>query len=491
MPVSLLIALLIAFGVETPPGPVLSSEILRRSGLILAVIGVISSLAFALGGWAKARVARGADLEKTRRRFGTGSRILTVLSIGAYAAIIHSLGWSRIIHSNWGLRDWFLVDDVLVFLPFAALQLLVWSGLFAGEQALKIAGPAADPRLWKRLVLRSRQSIGLILPVVLLYLTRRDLIARIWPSLERYDLAEPLELSLMGGLVLLGSPLFVRIAWPTRSLPAGPLRSRLEKAAARVNFRYTDILVWDTGQSMVNACVTGVLPQFRYVLLTDALIDTLTPLEASAVFGHEVGHVVHRHMPYLGFFFMGSLGVFSLLATAISATGPWLERFGKYVEAPPGFVTESIQGSALFIILGLYFWVVFGRLSRRFERQADVFGAKMVSCQTTACPPHVDLDENHETPTPRPADDLVVCPVGARVFADALATVAVQNGLDPNGRSWRHGTIASRLDFLGWLERNPAAERGFQAGTLRFRIVLGLVLSTAVIAAVVVSLSWQ
>ena len=67
---------------------------------------------------------------------------------------------------------------------------------------------------------------------------------------------------------------------------------------------------------MVNACVTGILPGFRYVLLSDALIESLTPLEIAAVFGHEIGHVAHRHFLYFAFFFMGSLGVLSLLRRA-------------------------------------------------------------------------------------------------------------------------------------------------------------------------------
>ena len=72
---------------------------------------------------------------------------------------------------------------------------------------------------------------------------------------------------------------------------------------------------------MVNACVTGILPGFRYVLLTDALIDSLTPLEVAAVFGHEIGHIAHRHLLYFAFFFMGSLGVLTILAEVVSLVG--------------------------------------------------------------------------------------------------------------------------------------------------------------------------
>src|SRR5262249_51794430 len=137
-------------------------------------------------------------------------------------------------------------------------------------------------------------------------------------------LAQPVELAVLAALILLVSPLFVRLAWPTRSLPDGPLRRRLERAAKRVGFRFNDLLVWETGHIMVNACVTGVLPWFRYVLLTDALIETLSPVEVAAVFGHEVGHVAHRHLPFFGFFFLGSLGVMALSARAVSLSEQWI-----------------------------------------------------------------------------------------------------------------------------------------------------------------------
>ncbi len=214
---------------------------------------------------------------------------------------------------------------------------------------------------------------------------------------------------------------------------------------------------------MVNACVTGILPGFRYVLLTDALIDSLTPLEVAAVFGHEIGHIAHRHLLYFAFFFLGSLGVLSILAEVVSLAGPYARNWPRLTPWTPAVVSEMFQGVALLDALGLYFWIVFGQLSRRFERQADVFGSKVVSCDLADCPPHTDLD--HEL---SPPPDLVavpqLCPVGIRIFADALANVARTNGLDPNGRSWRHGSIAHRIAFLEGLERHPEREQRFSTG---------------------------
>src|SRR5262249_37034915 len=186
--------------------------------------------------------------------------------------------------------------------------------------------------------------------------------------------------------VLVLSPSFVRLAWPTRPLPPGPLRDRLEHLAKRFGFRCTDILVWDTGNVLVNAGVTGAVPWFRYVLLTDALIDSMNPLEIAAVFGHEIGHIAHRHLYFLGFFALGSLGVMAVLLKVIDGYVVYVPTF-VMPSGPWGLNLVAILQSVLGVLsLGLYFLLVFGHLSRRFERQADVFGCRTVSCGQSDCP---------------------------------------------------------------------------------------------------------
>src|SRR5262249_17548157 len=192
---------------------------------------------------------------------------------------------SKLVRTNWGLDGTFLLDDVAVFLPYVLIQLLVWWGLFFAERALRLShGMELERGLGRYLILKGRQSLGLALPVMIMYVFRRDIIRRFFPAWEDNAIGETIEITILGLVILAISPLFVRIAWPTRALPPGALRRRLERAASRVGFRYTDILIWDTGNAMVNACVTGIIPRFRYVLLSDALLTSLSPLETAAVF---------------------------------------------------------------------------------------------------------------------------------------------------------------------------------------------------------------
>ena len=56
-------------------------------------------------------------------------------------------------------------------------------------------------------------------------------------------------------------------------------------------------------------CLTGPLPFLRYVVLTDRLVQEMTPEEVEAVFGHEVGHIKHHHLLFYFGFLIASLVV--------------------------------------------------------------------------------------------------------------------------------------------------------------------------------------
>jgi len=492
MPVSLLIALLIAFGIESSAATVPQADVSTRVFETFGGISLIASLAFGLGFWVAFRASHiAASTSRLRRMYVLGFRLITFLSLVVYGWIIHFVGWSKLVRTNWGLEGMVLLDDVVVFLPYLLIQLLVWWGLFFAERALQVRqGFGPERKLGRYLFLKGRQALGLTLPVILLYVIKRDAVTRVFPNWAKSALFEPIEIAVLGFLVLALSPCFVRIAWPTYSLPPGPLRSRLLHAARRVGFRFTDILVWDTGQMMVNACVTGIVPGFRYVLLSDGLLESLTPLETAAVFGHEVGHVAHRHFLYFALFFMGTLGLLALCGDGFAVAGRLIAESSWLSAKNASFLSQLVEDGGLLLCLLLYFWFVFGYLSRRFERQADVYGSKVVSCGQSDCPPHADLDAEDDSGGNEGRLQLGLCPIGLRIFADALASVARSNGLDQRNRSWRHGSIATRIAFLQELEQHPEREYEFQREVGRLRLVLGGILTSAVVISAV-SQVWE
>src|SRR5262249_23051315 len=152
------------------------------------------------------------------------------------------------------------------------------------------------------------------------------------------------------------------------------------------------------------------------------LIMELGPDEIEAVFGHEVGHVKHYHMPYYAGFLVVSIIVLWLTAALLMPDNPFVQKFAAFP-----FVA---------VIVG-YIFLVFGFLSRRCERQADIYGCRAVSCGRPDCTGHDDANVE--------LGKGELCPTGIRTFIAALEDVARLNGINRDRpgflQSWQHSTI--------------------------------------------------
>ena len=159
---------------------------------------------------------------RLRRRYALGVRLITFLSLVVYGWIIHSVGWSKMVRTNWGLGGVILFDDFVVFLPFRHDSASGLVGVVLRRAGLSQSGSRVQRAGWADTwCSRGRQSLGLTLPVILLYVVGRDVIGGSSRAGKRTSLGEPIEIAVLGPLVLSLSPLFVRLAWPTCSLPPG------------------------------------------------------------------------------------------------------------------------------------------------------------------------------------------------------------------------------------------------------------------------------
>src|SRR5207237_2960251 len=118
------------------------------------------------------------------------------------------------------------------------------------------------------------------------------------PGALKDDAVDFATMLLSTALVFALAPEILRRVLQTQPLPDSPLRRRLEAMCRRVGMRYRDILLWRTQNNMGNAAVMGIIPPVRYVLLSDLLLERMDDEQIEAVFAHEVGHVVHRHMAW-------------------------------------------------------------------------------------------------------------------------------------------------------------------------------------------------
>lgn len=379
------------------------------------------------------------------RRFARSRLRHFILATGILLVSLYWLGWGWAVKFEL-LGMWSPLVKPAILGPYLLGLILAWVFFYDADRA-------AHDSLWRSeerpyltraeyLGLQVRHNLLLLIPPLLLMMIQ-EVLQSLFPALEDPEHFPVVNLVVMIGLLALSillMPLILRAFLGLKPLPAGELRDRLCATAERLRFRFSDVLVWNTSGTQANAMVTGMVPFFRYVVLTDRLARELSPEEIEAVFGHEIGHIKHHHMTFYTTFLLLSLAV--LGAFFEWGTG-WLEgHLGDWL-APIVANQEWYLG-----LIVVYMFVIFGYLSRRCERQADLFGCRVAS---------------------------------RAAFIHALEKVADLNGIsrDRPGwfSAWQHGTIAQRIDFLRKLDDEPNLEPRFQRrlGVLKWAVTLTLV----------------
>jgi STE24 endopeptidase len=429
--------------------------------------------------------------------------------LAGYGLALYVFGWGWAVGEFWSHGDKLLPGaELLILAPFLSGLLLGWLFFYDADRAVFQAtqsalqedplaqtllereraelatrtGSATDPSSfwgrWSYVAFHARQNLALVLVPVLLLIVEKELHRQFPEYVQDWQAGASFIGVAVALSVFVGMPWILRLMLGLRPLPPGPLRERLLATARRLKFRLSDLLVWDTRGAMATAMVVGILPRPRYVLFTDRLLADLTDDEIEAVLGHEVGHVKHWHIPFYLGFLMISMAVLGVMATVFlpELTEGLSLQSRRHLDAIP--VVAS---------LGAYVFVVFGFLSRRCERQADVFGCRAVSCSRPDCPGY------HGDVALAPAGQ-GLCPAGIRTFIQALEKVAISNGIsrDRPGflQSWQHSTIGRRVEFLQRIMGDPGLEQKFQRRVFVVKCLMLLSL-VGVLAALVYSVGWD
>ena len=228
-------------------------------------------------------------------------------------------------------------------------------------------------------------------------------------------------------------PAMIQKFWRCRPLETGAYRTRIENLCRTAGLAYKDILNWPIFEGrIITAGVMGLVKQFRYILVTRALLRLLDPIEIDAVIAHEIGHVQKKHLLFYLFFFMGymlvSFALFDLIVYALIYLNPAMNIFNMLGMNQTTVITTVFS---LFIILMflIYFRFIFGYFMRNFERQADI---------------HVyTILDNAQ-------------PLIATLYK--IASTSRQSADKPN---WHHFSIRERIDYLekceldrSWINRH-------------------------------------
>jgi STE24 endopeptidase len=477
MPLFLLLILIACLQVHWQPPPPTIGVVEGAISTWVAMSAIVAATACLV--WFARRKLE-ADPGKREFLFSRYSawRFYNVLgTVVVFGLSLHLLGWGWVIQKKFAAAITTHDDlpalvpgaEILVFAPLLFALVLSWTIFYDLEKALHgSALSRSGSGFWKRwsyVAFHLRHNLGLACAPLLVLIFVKDLPPYLPTWLDDFPVIAG-ALVFAGALALfLGMPWIVRLVLGLKSLPASPLRARLDACAGRLRFRSSDILVWNTRGAMANAMVVGIIPWIRYVVFTDRLLMDMTPDEVESVFGHEVGHVKHRHMLYYLAFLVGSLAILTQI---------W-ERLDLQ-----SLVSLSIRRDfldvPLFTSIGAYIFLVFGFLSRRCERQADVYGCRAVSCTRTDCLYHDQAALAPGAPG--------LCPTGIRTFIGALEKVAILNGINRDRpgwlQSWQHSTIARRVEFLQKVIAEPQTEARFQRTVAIWKwssvVVLGLLL---------------
>lgn len=225
----------------------------------------------------------------------------------------------------------------------------------------------------------------------------------------------------------IGFPKIVVQLWDCKPLPAGPIREHIEGFCRSQRLEYADIMVWPLFEGQVlTAGVMGMTRRFRYLLVTPALLQAMSPDEVEAVMAHEIGHVKRRHLQlyllfFLGFGFLAQLATFPLMYALLSSDlfYSFLSVLGK----DPGSVLAMMSTVLMFILMIVYFRYIFGFFIRNFERQADLYVFKAMGSGT--------------------------------LLVQVLEKIAWLSGKIRDLPSWHHFGIGQRVDYLERCEADP------------------------------------
>ncbi|MGA3065716.1 MAG: M48 family metalloprotease [Tepidisphaeraceae bacterium] len=471
-------AILIVYAIwlYAPPMPP-AGRIGYASGAAILIAGYVV-LVLAMSVWS--RMVRRVPIRDLQRRIGRINWISLTARTAVpawFAAGLFAFGWKGLIdgwltHYHLGGDGLYTPGLILGTLPaVAALMGLIWAQ-YPAEQSLReqnilvqlnedlpFCAPPTFPAYFN-----AKFRSGMLFtaaPVIVLLILRDIFWLVLNPILTRWDwfATHPSAVDMIASApatlcILILAPEILRRVLQTVPMPDSPLRRRLETICWKYRIGYRNVLLWQTSYQVGNAAVMGLVRQTRYVLLSDLLVETMSDEQIEAVFAHELGHVVHRHLLWLA---ATATGIMFLVAGPGAALA---DRLAAHWPQMPEGLQWALWGAAG---LGL-FAAAFGYVSRKFERQADVFAARTVQ----------------SIHGPAPLAKSSVGEQGAEIFCAALRRIAAVNNIPMTAASWSHGSIARRMRFLAELGRQPERTANFD----RFmkRLYLGLVMGLCLCA---------
>ena len=406
--ISLLLVILILTTGEVPALPQLDSPLLTAAAIFAKFI------AFILIAWSLARKKASAPAVFSRLETR-----LNILAIVVFACDVYLLGLKRLLAAIPLSRAFPSIMDLAGVGVFHLYLIVVWLVL----RPVYARTFGVSPSRWTFLASRLKFNLSLVLPWIVFSFVYDGL-----DFLPAGHLRAILS-SWWGGMVFFVA-VFVAVAtvfplvlvrlWNCSALPSGEEREMLAAMAKRCGLRVREICLWPLMEGRVlTAAVMGLVRRARFLLVTPALLETLSPAELEAVVAHEAGHVRYRHLWLYFLFFLG----FAFIAQGLMPIAiffivgaDFFYQMVSMANADPAEMLDFLGSVPLFVVLILYFRYVFGFFMRNFEREADLAAMDTVG--------------------------------SSRPLVSVLEKIALSAGNIREESNWHHFGIGERVEFL-------------------------------------------
>lgn len=288
--------------------------------------------------------------------------------------VFAGLDWPSLVAVTWMLADVPVLYELVLLSPLMLSLVGSWCAFFDIQQLYLRPGKQWGinwTKRWAFVSVRIRMHLmTMLVPLVLLLLG-----LRFSYLIQEFSVPQIVLASALLGLWISAIIPFLFLAvWQTRPIADTQLLKSLQNICQSSGVSIARMRVWNTGNQIANAAVTGLLPGFRIVLLTDALLKHFTSDEVAAVVRHEVGHVKLLHLPLKIFFVM--LPMVTLILDQSHARGihQWLAwtvgESGIF-----GFTGAQITPCLIAVLFIMYLFAVLRWLNHQLEHEADLFAA--------------------------------------------------------------------------------------------------------------------
>jgi Zn-dependent protease with chaperone function len=368
-------------------------------------------------------------LESRRRRGGGDGRFageyhglvlkLSIFSILIFALDIHLFNLRYWLQAIPGFRSFSVLQGAVALALFLGYLAVVWH--FAWPAYREIFG--VDFTRSGFVASNLKFNIPILFPWIILTLVV-DLASLVPSNSMSHLLNSPegqiLFFAVFLSLLMIFMPPLIQTWWGCEPFPDSGRIRELEAFLREKSFRYRRLLQWPLLEGRIlTAGIMGLIPRFRYILVTNGLMEALSVQELKAVLAHEMGHARYRHMLFYLLFLLGymviSFGIFDI-SFSVLAVQPFFMRTLGAGESQASNLFYLALSLPILATMILYFRYVMGFFMRHFERQADLYSAVTMGT---------------------PKDTI-----------SSLERIAFLGGKIRDLPSWHHFSIRQRVDYL-------------------------------------------